>query len=150
MNKKKIDEYIPIAYDALKASTLTSLDGKKMQKTYRGYVSSFGAAIIMGSVRAAVAYNLKDANRNELMRVIFEVLEKDQGVKAEIEEINTRLPQKEGQPKQQCDTLFCYVTNCKSEKEAEENIYNAAIAVKLAMNQFELIPEKNGGEHDEK
>ena len=122
MNKKKIDEYIPTAYEALLNSELVK--DNKMPKTYRGYISSFGASIAMGSIRSAVFYYYKDDTKKELMKIIFDVIKKDKDLKNE--------------------DLKDYV--CKTdEKEAKENIYNATIAIKLAMNMFEFISDKEEG-----
>lgn len=60
MNKKRVDELLPIAIEALEASTIAK--NGSIIKTYRGAISSFGSAITMGSFKAAIAFLAKDAD----------------------------------------------------------------------------------------
>ncbi|TWS95558.1 type III-B CRISPR module-associated protein Cmr5 [Streptococcus sp. sy018] len=123
MNKKKVDQLIPIAYDVLSKQEVLSPE-------LRGYISTFGAAITMGSLLAAVAfYSSKGASkgRHVLPNLILSVLK-------EVDHTITE------------ETLFDYVNNQfknqnKENKEIQNAILHATIAIKLALNLF-LEPEK--------
>ncbi len=135
MNKRRVDELIPAAHEAI-AENLAK-DGK-VEKAYRGAISSFGAAVIMGSILSAAAYyNDPDPNgkkapnevvdKNRVSQVLIEALKKSaygKGIKEK--------------------SLFDYVVKCCQAGEAErieckELICDVAIAVKLALNLFTLI-----------
>ena len=121
MNKKRIDKMIPIAYKELENSEIT--DNGKIKKTYRSAVSSFGAAVTMGSLVAASAF-FADEKKGEISRknlsdVIFNV------VKKEIE-INTDK-----------ETLYDYV-EANNNASTKEIVLDAVVAIKLAMNLYTL------------
>ena len=71
MDKKKVNEYIEYAYDVLKTSNIVA--DNKLTANYRAQISSFGAAIIMGNVKTAVAYFCK-ADKKEVVKVIYRTL----------------------------------------------------------------------------
>ena len=116
MNKGRIDEMIPIAYEALK----TISDNGKIKKTYRGGVSSFGAAVSMGSLLSAAAFFSADSSgasydRKKLGKVI---------VKTATCDVNND------------NTLYKYVKEAGD--SCKDKVMDAAVAVKLAMNLYEL------------
>ncbi len=120
MDKKRIDGMIPIAYDSLKK---IAKDGK-IDKTYQGGVSSFGAAVTMGSLESAAAFfSAKKSgasyDRKKLGEIIVETATKGAT---------------EGEEKNK--TLYEYVSQHKG---CREKILDAAVAVKLAMNLYELV-----------
>lgn len=125
MNKATINRELPFAYDAISECGISE-DNKTVQKTYRGLVSSFGAAVTMGSLEAAVCYfsdnGNSDVNRSALTDAILKILKKD------------------GKVKQTCETLYEYASSKASDRE--ENIVNAAIALKFAMNLYTLTKGK--------
>ncbi len=129
MNKKEIDKLIPIAYESLKAVGIAKClnDGEySISKTFRGYISSFGAAITMGSFKAAVVYFSKDTtgktndDRFLLVDSIYYVLK-------------NKKPDKDN-----LITLACGCDTVESENKLKEEVINAAIAIKLAMNMYKL------------
>lgn len=130
MNKSMVEEYIPIAYSILSDNTVICRDGK-ISSTLRGNIAAFGAAVQMGSLLSAVAFFSQQGGasqpRQELLNIILGIL-KSHGDIQESEK-----------------SLFHYI--CEAD-EAERNrakvlVVNAAIAVKLAMNLFELeMPKK--------
>ena len=77
MNKKKVNDEISTAYDVL--DTCGIARNGSISKTYRGYISTFGAAITMGSLIAAIAFfsdqGGADKDRSKLMDAIYKVLE---------------------------------------------------------------------------
>ena len=126
MNKKVINDEMQYAYDALAEAKIADKDGK-IEKTYRGQISSFGAAVTMGSLRPAIAFFSKDANngegsdvqRSKLMKAVLIVLKKA------------------GKAEESLETLYDY-TKVKTEDVCKEDIINAAISLKLAMNLYVL------------
>ena len=124
MNKKTVNEWISPAYRAL-ADHGIAVDGK-VKKTYRGQISTFGAAISTGSLRAAVAFfsdnGAASVKRDKLMDAILDILQKEEIAPSS------------------CKNLYQYVD--QNELEAKEPILNATIALKLAMNLYHLEQEK--------
>lgn len=130
MNKKIIDECIPIAYQALQDSGIVEKgeDGiKKIDKKFRGQISSFGAAVTMGSLLSAVAFfsdkGSSKVDRFKLMDAILIVL-KERGKASDTQ-----------------NKLYEYINaeyENTSEEVVREEIINVAIAIKLAMNLYVL------------
>lgn len=123
MNKNLINDEIKSAYDALRESGIVDVKTGKIKKTYRGQISSFGAAVTMGSLVSAIAFfsenGSSDVERSKLMDAILLVLKQERGVAEK--------------------RLFEYVINHKEEQDkCKEEIINAAIALKLAMNLYEF------------
>ena len=121
MNKNTVNEWITPAYKALEKYGI-AVNGK-IKKTFRGQISTFGAAISTGSLRAAVAF-FSDAGsatvrRDKLMEAILDIL-KEQKI-ADSSYVN----------------LYQYVD--QNELEAKDPILNATIALKLAMNLYCLV-----------
>ena len=120
MNKKTVNEWISPAYKAL-AKYEIAVDGK-VKKTFRGQISTFGAAISTGSLRAAVAFfsdnGSASVKRENLMHAILDILKSEKIAPAS------------------CDSLYQYVD--QNELDAKEPILNATIALKLAMNLYHL------------
>jgi CRISPR-associated protein Cmr5 len=114
MNKRKIDQLIPDAY-AMLAEVNIAEDGK-IEKAWRGQISAFGAAISTGSLLAAIAFFSEQGS-----------------AKVEREHLMTAIAKLIGQ-----DDLFKYVKS-EDERKAKEEIINAAIALKLAMNLYVLV-----------
>ena len=122
MNKNTINQEINVAYEAL-AEVGIAKDGK-IVKTFRGQISSFGAAITMGSLLSAIAFFSEDGGsgvpRSKLMDAILIVLKK------------------KGIAKESFEKLFDYAKS-SGEEVCKEEILNAAIALKLSMNLYELV-----------
>lgn len=120
MNKNTVNREIDIAYTVLKETGI-AVDGK-INKAFRGQISTFGAAVSTGSLLAAIAFFMDQAgasvDRTKIMDAILKILkwEKVAG--------------------EQYKTLFEYAR--ENQTEAKEHIINAAIALKLAMNLYHL------------
>lgn len=127
MNKAEIDRYLPKAYQALQDFGIAR-DGK-VPHTFRSYISSFGAAIVMGSLRAAISFHSKQDNarlqRDSLMKAIYSLIVEPEN----IEEVESA-------------SLLKYVFAHPEQEDAiKECIYNASIALKLAMNMYVISEE---------
>ena len=126
MNKNYIDTLVPDAYEALKNQGIVC--NGEIVKTYRSQVSTFGAALTNGSILSAIAFFSDKASssvdRPKILACINELIQKEKNpqtnlfeyAKTEIQKGNKR--------------------NCK------EDILNAAIALKLAMNLYTLVEAK--------
>ena len=127
INKRRVDDMIPRAYDYLQKSKIVK-DGKII-KTYRSAIATFGAAVAMGSLISGTTFfyakneNVK-IDRKELANILLQlVCDKDnQG---------------------QYSDLFDYVKTRDNSQETKELIMDAAVALKLAMNLYELVDEKD-------
>lgn len=134
MDKNRINRLLPIAVEVIKNKL-----SEPIPNEFRGYIASFGAAVTMGSLPAAVAYysaaskNAKE-DRTKLPVMILEVL------KGENTDITV-------------DTLFEYVTSIKNDNESfaiKEDVLHAAIAIKLGLNLFEIESKDKKVKEDEK
>ena len=134
MDKNRINQLLPIAVEVIEKELTESIPNE-----FRGYIASFGAAITMGSLPAAVAYysakskNAKE-DRTKLPVMILEVLKKE----------NTAITE---------TTLFEYVTSFKNDNESfaiKEDVLHAAIAIKLGLNLFEIESKDEKVKEDEK
>ncbi len=114
---------LPNAYAVLQNSKIVK--NGKIDKAYRGQISSFGASVMSGSVLAAIAFFGQkagsDVHREYIIADIFSLLKK------------------EGVCKNERD-LFDYAT--QNPKEAKDKILAASVALKLAMNLF-VLEEKD-------
>ena len=127
MNKIAIDRNLPYAYKAIIDAEI-SKDGK-VNKSYRGQISTLGAAITMGSIKSAICFfsekanNNSDVDRSKLLKAISYVLKNGEDTREQYKKV---------------DDFKVYILNSDLDIEAlKEDIINAAIAIKLAMNLFE-------------
>lgn len=131
MNKRKVEEYLPAALEALKGGIAKS---GSLSKSFRGQISSFGAAVTMGSFKAAVAFfsdnGGADVPRSELIRAIYFVVN---GQWKPAEDI--------------CSEVLQWTQPRLSAEK--ERFLNASVALKLAMNAFELTVESKPGGGEE-
>lgn len=122
MNKKIINDEIAIAYEAIIENKIVDGQGQ-VQKTFRGQITSFGASIIMGSLLPAIAFfydsEKSTVDRKKVLDAVYYILQARQKI---------------GQDEK---NLFEYAK--KHQEESKEEILNASIALKLAINLFKLI-----------
>jgi len=120
MNKKRVDEWIPKAKEALQKFGIATKDGK-INSTYRGQISAFGAAIIMGSFKSAIAFysnkGSSDTERPALIRAMYYI------VTDEIKDISE---------------IYDSIIKTADVKQLQEKFVDASIALKLAMNFFDM------------
>lgn len=120
MNKKRVNDWILLAKEAIVKFGISNERGQVV-KTFRGQISSFGAAVVMGSLKSAVAFFSSDGEssveRTNLVKAMYYVIEK-----------------KEAEP----NDVFEYI--CKQDTDqTKEKFIDASLAVKLALNFFELV-----------
>lgn len=123
MNKNVVNKETAVAYEALREVKIAQ--DNKIQKTFRGQISTFGAAVTMGSLLPAIAFFSDNGGasveRTRLLDAILYILKKEKLAS-------------EG-----CKTLFDYAVSEKNQNVCKDNILNAAIALKLAMNLYQLV-----------
>ncbi len=134
------DEMIVRTITVLKDTGIAKTDKKTntfyIEKAFRGQISSFGAAVKMGSLLSAVAFfsskGGSQTDRPKLMEAIYLLLTgKD---KKDIVE---------------GETLFVHVAENQNQsaQQLKSDVINATIAIKLAMNAYEFRDaEKDGDE----
>jgi len=132
MSMQRINSWIAYGKEALHEIGIA--ENGKIVKTFRGQISSFGAAVSMGNLKSAVAFFSEQAGasvpRENLLRAIWFVLKRSEGIKKE-DILNKPIKTNE---------IFDYV--CKNDSIALKNDFlDAAVAIKLAMNLFDLDKE---------
>lgn len=140
-NKNRIDSYIPAAIEALKTSGIAR--NGRVDGSYRGQISSFGAAVTIGSFKQAVAFFSQDAKngdskitRSDLIIAINCILYPDEFSDKEYISKNKEKLLK----KIKTDILE---QDAKSLKTLENQYLDAAVAIKVAMGVYDMTPENN-------
>ena len=128
MNKRKVEQLLPKAVKVLDDDKFKIKDsddqGNFIEKGFRSQISSFGAAVTMGSFRAAVAFFANDGEsgvkRSKLICIIYYIITGEDQVTAQ--------------------DIAKKIASLSSDEEAKmkENFINASIALKLALNAFRL------------
>lgn len=128
------DEMIINAISILKTVGIVKIDEKKnnqeyIEKSFRSQISSFGAAVEMGSLLSAVAFfsnkGGSDTDRPKLMQAIYMLI--------------TGKNEK---------SLLMYVKD-NNTAETKRKVIDAAVALKLAMNAYELRDKDNKNKEKE-
>lgn len=126
MNKALVDSLLPEAIFALENKVVK--ENGKIDKGLRGQIASFGAAVSAGSLLAAAAFfneqNNAETERHKLMEAINLMLER------------RKLVPKTGK------TLFDTIHANQQDRTVKEKVLCCAVALKLAMNLFELTDGK--------
>lgn len=123
MNKKQVNDWILPAKQAIIDCGIA--ENGKVNSAFRGHISSFGAAVVMGSLKSAVAFFANDGkakvSRSKLVLAIYQVITNETIEDPEV--------------------VFQYI--CKNDnRQTKEKFINASIAIKLALNFFELVTDK--------
>lgn len=140
-NKNRIDSYIPDAIKALEISGIAK--NGKIDSSYRSQISSFGAAVTIGSFKQAVAFFSQDAkngdskiSRSDLIVAINCILNPDDfSDKEYINQSKEKLLKKI-----KTDILM---QNAKSLKTLENQYLDASVALKVAMGVYDMGKEKD-------
>lgn len=121
MNKKRVNQWIPLAKEAL--TTVGIAQNEQIISTYRSQISEFGASIILSGLKPAVAFFSSQGNstteRPKLLSAMYCIITGDFD--------NWK----------NADVLqdVCKASNIN---ELREQFIDASIALKLAMNFFDL------------
>lgn len=134
MNTKRVDALLEKAMetidDAMPEYSIFTKDTKSINGSYRSAISSFGAAITLGSFKAAVAFFSQDADsgksgiqRSRLLSLMYHVLTDEWKAPSEI-----------------CAEVIGYDRD--RERVMKQEFICAAVALKLSMNAFDLKKPK--------
>ena len=128
MNKKRIQQWIAPACQVLEDCGI--VENGTVNPSFRSQLSAFGAASIMGSMKSAAAFFSKQGNasihRELLLSAMYCVVVGQYD----------RVPEP--------SWVFDYL--CKNDsRDTREAFLDAAVALKLAMNLFDLGKEDNNG-----
>lgn len=123
MNKKRVNDWIVTAKDAIDKCGIS--ESGKVKKGFRSQIASFGAAVVMGSLKAAVAFFVEqgqaEVDRSKLISAMYYIIFKE--IKTPVE-------------------VFQYIVGQSDEVKTKEEFIDASIALKLALNLFELVDDK--------
>ncbi|GAB6074427.1 type III-B CRISPR module-associated protein Cmr5 [Nautilia lithotrophica] len=116
---KRVEKYIPDVLEILH----TKFPNGKIQKVYNGYISSFGASVMMSGLRSTVAMfesntSSSEADRKKIVDIILEVLKKENNI---IE-----------------NSLLEYIVKFDNDKYLKNKILDIATAMKLCIRTFDL------------
>ena len=155
MNKKRVNNYLPNAISVLKDVGI-AVEQKsennnaekvyKIDSTYRASISGFGAAVIMGSFKAAVAFYAEDAKgdnpaksnkiyRSKLLQAMYYIVNDGEYPKCKEGDKNF-FPDNAKAPKEICKEII--ELKASNEKEICAKWIDASIALKLAMSAYTL------------
>lgn len=144
MNKALLDKWIPVADKAIRECGIADKNNV-VQAGFRGQISTFGAAVAMGSLLSAVAAFSDNGSsavpRANLMKAIFYILKDEfmgnQDGNQEIEKDSLYRKILEESRNASTDGKNTPVYN-------KENILTAAVAIKLALKLYPC--EKDSGD----
>ena len=124
--KKRVEKYIPSAINAVKQHIAS---GEKVKRQFKGYIASFGAAVIQTGLIPAVAFYSVQAgaevDRGKIIEAIKEILEKAGEAKI-------------GQQSLLQFLIKRYEQGGEDMSRWKEKVMDAATALKLAVRTFEI------------
>ena len=129
--KNRIIKLLPYAENAIEQlfkrdndNRIINPDNPEIDKEYKGYISSFGAAVMQSGLLPAIYFNHQSEgsgkDRKKLMQVIFEVIKLENNI-----HFNGNL-------------LKYAKQNTVDLKQLEKQILDAATAVKLVIRTYKL------------
>ena len=134
MNQKRINQWIPDAIRILSDDIKINRDKNGIEipvpKAFKGYFSSFGAAVVQSGILPAVIFFENETGRTEANRphVIEAVL---------------KLLQAKGEIPSNVGRLTTHLLNPQNQQELQKPIVEAAIALKIALRTFTIEKDKN-------
>ena len=141
MNKTRVNDGILYGKEAIEKFEISDKN-KEVLRTFRGQISTFGAAVTMGSLKSAVAFfaaqGNSDVDRPKLLKAMYYVIKK-------IQDNNYEYNKDDFEPVK----IFEYICQNDNNKTKEKFI-DASISIKLAMNLFRLVDKKNSKGKEDK
>ncbi len=134
--KQRVEKYLPYALEAVTETKIAEGNPLSVSNEYKGYISSFGAAIIQTGLIPAVAfYSVKaraEKDRNKIPAAILYILKKS------------------GEINEDVNDLLKYLVDHHDDdlSQIKSKIMDAATAMKLAIRTFH-IPKKQENESNE-
>ncbi len=125
IDNKKVNLLIP---KAIKAIENQFGNNAKVPNEYRNYLASFGTVVRMSGIETAVAIYSKGSNgiedKSKVILMIYDVLYLKEGEKNKIDNVRCH--------------MLKLIEKDESKYKIKDSILEAAIALKLALNFFEL------------
>ena len=123
MNKKQVNDWMLPAKNTIEKLGIS--ENGKVDSNFRSHISSFGAAVVMGSLKPTVAFFANDGSskvpRSKLIVAMYYII------------TGKEIGEDIVEPKD----VFDYV--CKNDtRQTKERFINASIALKLALNFFDM------------
>ncbi len=137
-NKARTDSYIPFAIDALKLSGIADKN-EKINSSYRGQISSFGAAVAVGSFKQAVAFFAQDAKDKQDEKNSKDKINRSKLISA-IEYVVNRGNVQIKDPKAISEEILKKTTD--ELRQLENQYMDAAVALKVAMSIYDMKSDK--------
>ncbi len=122
---KNIEKYIPVALRALENNNIGIVDHGKIDGTYNGYISSFGASIITSGLLPTIIFyskkaeNNREADRSKIIKAL-EFMLKDTSVNILTDD----------------ETILNKVQSNFSDNHLKQKIQECAVALKLAIRTY--------------
>ena len=125
--KKRIETYLPDALTVLADVGIVDDNGTADSK-FKGYFSSFGAAIVLSGIKPALAFYANENSdetkkRAKILTAIYKL----------VVPVNNQHPN----PKPK-DLLKYYIDNENVDLQLKQKILDAAVALKLALRTYNL------------
>lgn len=142
MNKSNVDALIPRAYKIIEEVGIAK-DGK-VANGYRGQIATFGAAVSMGSLLSAVAFFSEEesssaVDRSKLMLAIYRLIHSEsEGTDVKPTENETEVKEFSEKKKEKVKLFNYIIENNDDINEIKEKVFDAALAIKLAINMYEI------------
>jgi CRISPR-associated protein Cmr5 len=122
---KAAEKYFKKADDALKSDRIKIVQGGSASKEFKGYISAFGAAVVMSGLLPAMAFYVNpDSNAQEDRPKVIEALAFIMGKNSGLELLKHAIDLK--------------VNNKKQFDVLQTDVINAAIALKLMLRTYKL------------
>lgn len=126
MNKKNINKKLSRAVEAIEKCKIVNEEGK-IDKTFRGQISSFGAAVAMGSFKAAVAFFSEKGRASVDRFKLIQAMDYVAGDENEVKDVKVI-----------CENVLS-TKDPEKEEKLKTQYLEASVAIKLAMNVYTLI-----------
>ena len=134
MNQKRINQWIPdairILSDDIKINRNKNGIEIPVPKAFKGYFSSFGAAVVQSGILPAVIFFENETGRTEANR-------------PQVIEAVLKLLQAKGEIPSNVGRLTTHLLNPQNQQKLQKPIVEAAIALKIALRTFTIEKEKN-------
>jgi hypothetical protein len=139
MNKRRVEALIPVALEALENPKCGIQNNGVIESGYRSQISSFGAAVTMGSFKAAVAFFSKKASnreneksqvdRSKLLCAMYYIVHYSVNGTAEANDGNWK----------DAEEIAKEILMLSDVSIIKESFINASLALKLALNAYSLV-----------
>ena len=144
MNKVRVNSYLDKARAAIIHTGMAR--NNRLEGNYRSQISSFGAAIVMGSLKSAIAFfsqkNGASVDRPKIIVAMYLLVTGEEFDANTVLRDEPAKGEKESEIEKKAWKVFDYV--CKNDNyETKEKFCDASIALKLVCNTFSKPEARN-------